>query len=176
MERPNEWISYLPTEPEPERVIMTFSTFAQTIFEQKYAHDVVDGDTVRKETWTETVERVVREVVRPLMPESVADELEQVMIARKFLPGGRYLYASGRILKQVNNCALFSVEDSREGWADLMQRITNTLMTGAGIGVDYSKLRPEGSAIRGTGGTSTGPLALMQMVNEAGRHIMQGGR
>ena len=50
-----------------------------------------------------------------------------------------------------------------------------SLMTGAGIGVDYSAVRAEGEIIRKTGGKSTGPLALMQMVNEAGRHIMQGG-
>jgi ribonucleoside-diphosphate reductase alpha chain len=48
-------------------------------------------------------------------------------------------------------------------------------MTGAGIGVDYSDIRAEGKVIRKTGGFATGPLALMQMVNEAGRGIMQGG-
>jgi ribonucleoside-diphosphate reductase alpha chain len=49
------------------------------------------------------------------------------------------------------------------------------LMTGAGIGVDYSDIRAEGKPIRKTGGTSTGPIALMQMLNECGRGIMQGG-
>jgi ribonucleoside-diphosphate reductase alpha chain len=56
-----------------------------------------------------------------------------------------------------------------------MYKITLTLMTGAGIGIDYSDIRPEGKAIRKTGGFATGPLALMQMVNEAGRGIVQGG-
>lgn len=49
------------------------------------------------------------------------------------------------------------------------------LMTGAGIGSDYSGIRAEGKPIRKTGGVATGPLALMQMVNEAGRGIVQGG-
>lgn len=49
------------------------------------------------------------------------------------------------------------------------------LMTGAGIGVVYSDIRAEGKPIRKTGGFATGPIALMQMVNEAGRGIMQGG-
>src|SRR5690606_26925539 len=66
-------------------------------------------------------------------------------------------------------------EDSREGWADLMQKATMALMTGAGIGVVYSDVRPEGTIIKRTGGKATGPLALMQMLNEAGRGIMQGG-
>jgi ribonucleoside-diphosphate reductase alpha chain len=48
-------------------------------------------------------------------------------------------------------------------------------MTGGGIGVDYSKLRAEGELIKRTGGKSTGPLAILAMVNESGRYIMQGG-
>lgn len=57
-----------------------------------------------------------------------------------------------------------------------MQKITAALMTGGGIGVDYSFLRHKGAKIKRTGGESTGPIALMNMVNEAGRHIMQGGQ
>jgi ribonucleoside-diphosphate reductase alpha chain len=56
-----------------------------------------------------------------------------------------------------------------------MHNASMALMTGAGIGVDYSEIRAEGKPVRKTGGFATGPLALMQMVNEAGRGIMQGG-
>ena len=56
-----------------------------------------------------------------------------------------------------------------------MQKATAALMTGGGIGFDYSKLRESGASIKKTGGHSTGPIALMEMINEAGRHIMQGG-
>ncbi len=70
---------------------------------------------------------------------------------------------------------LLRAEDSREGWADLLQKSSLALMTGAGIGVVYSDIRGEGKQIRKTGGHSTGPLSLMQMLNEVGRGIMQGG-
>jgi len=76
----------------------------------------------------------------------------------------------------TSNCFLFRAEDSRESWADTMQKATAALMTGGGIGIDYSKLRPEGAKIARTGGTSTGPIALMSMINESGRYIMQGGQ
>jgi ribonucleoside-diphosphate reductase alpha chain len=56
-----------------------------------------------------------------------------------------------------------------------MQKGTLALMTGGGIGSDYSEIREEGKLIRKTGGYSTGPIALMNMVNESGRFIMQGG-
>jgi ribonucleoside-diphosphate reductase alpha chain len=137
--------------------------------EQKYAHDL-DG---RKETWPEIAHRVASTVMRSV--NGPWKELESAIAERKFMPGGRYLYASARPFHQVQNCLLMKAEDSREGWADLMQKITMALMTGAGIGVDYTSVRPEGSKIRKTGGKATGPLALMQMINEAGRGIMQGG-
>jgi ribonucleoside-diphosphate reductase alpha chain len=48
-------------------------------------------------------------------------------------------------------------------------------MTGGGIGIDYSRLRPEGKPLSRTGGLSSGPIPLMQMINEVGRGVMQGG-
>lgn len=147
------------------------STFAKTIFENKYAHTKSSG---RKEEWDETSERVIHSVVDKHIPE-IAPPLIKLMKARKFIPGGRYLYAAGRRYQQFNSCFLLSAEDSREGWSDLMGYCTSSLMTGGGIGTVYSKLRGEGCSIGGLGGKSTGPCALMNMVNESGRYIVQGG-
>jgi ribonucleoside-diphosphate reductase alpha chain len=144
------------------------STFAHNIFLQKYS---MNG----QETWTETCRRVTDAVTGQYLPQDLREEILSAMVDRKFIPGGRYLYSAGRQFHQVNNCFLFRAEDSREGWADAMQKATSALMTGGGIGFDYSALRGNGELIRRTGGTSTGPLALMHMVNEAGRYIMQGG-
>lgn len=145
------------------------STFAQNIFLQKYS---MNG----QESWKDTCKRVVEAVTKQYLPADLKEEILKAMVDRKFIPGGRYLYSAGRDFHQVNNCFLFRAEDSREGWADAMGKATSALMTGGGIGFDYSLLRAEGELIRRTGGTSTGPIALMHMVNEAGRHIMQGGQ
>lgn len=147
------------------------SNFAQTVLDHKYAHTKEDGT---KETWEDIAYRVASNVVGPYYPNDVEDVAELIR-SRKLMPGGRYLYATGQKFHQTQNCLLLTVEDSREGWADLMQRVTSGLMTGAGIGVVYSKLRERGAKVKGMGGESTGPTALMQMVNETGRHIMQGG-
>jgi ribonucleoside-diphosphate reductase alpha chain len=48
-------------------------------------------------------------------------------------------------------------------------------MTGGGIGIDYSRLRPAGKALGRTGGTASGPIPLMYAINEIGRNVMQGG-
>lgn len=145
------------------------SKFAHDIFLQKYSKDGV-------ETWADTAKRVTESVCSQLLDNKTKEKIFNSIVERKFIPGGRYLYAAGREFHQTNNCFLFRAEDSRESWADIMQKITASLMTGGGIGVDYSRLREEGSVIRRTGGRSTGPLALMKMTNEAGRFIMQGGQ
>jgi len=149
------------------------SSFANAIMTQKYSHEFKDGT---KETWEDIAERVSRSVLKSVgANKALIGQVKQYIIERKFIPGGRYLYASGRPYHQVNNCLLMRADDSREGWADLMHKNTLGLMTGAGIGTDYSSIRPEGKPIRKTGGFATGPLAAAQMCNEIGRGVMQGG-
>lgn len=143
--------------------------FAQDIYLQKYS---MDG----QETWEQTARRVTESVCQQLVDTKTKEKIFKLILERKFIPGGRYLYSAGRPYHQVNNCFLFRAEDSREGWADAMYKATSSLMTGGGIGFDYSALREEGALVRRTGGKSTGPLALMHMINEAGRYIMQGGQ
>lgn len=142
------------------------SSFADTIYRNKYAHP--------GEEWEDTARRVISTVMSPYFPEDV-EELIQAVIDRKFLPGGRYLYATGKSFHQTQNCLLLTVEDSRESISDLFQRVSSGLMTGAGIGIVWSKLRENGAPVKGMGGTSTGPIAFMKAVNEIGRNIMQGG-
>lgn len=153
--------------------MINMSPFARTIMEQKYSQTKKDGT---KETWEEIAYRVSKHVMKAVnAPKDLVQEIRELIIARKFIPGGRYLHSAGKPFHQVQNCLMLKAEDSRESWAELMQKSTLALMTGAGIGVDYSDVRAEGKVIRKTGGVSTGPLALMQMVNESGRGIQQGG-
>jgi len=151
------------------------SNFAQTIMDRTYSHNI-EGD--RKETWEEIAYRVTKNVMRAVghtMRDKLSQEICRLITERKFLPGGRYLYASGNQFHQVGNCLCLGVHDSREGWSELLMKASMALMTGAGIGVSYSDIRHEGALIRKTGGVATGPISLMQIVNECGRGIMQGG-
>jgi len=151
------------------------STFAKTIMEQKYSQVKKDGN---KETWEEISYRVTKHVMKAVgykMSDKICKDIFEIIKERKFIPGGRYLYSSGKDYHQTQNCLLLRAQDSREGWAELASNATLGLMSGAGIGVDYSELRGEGKLIRRSGGASTGPISLMQMINELGRGIMQGG-
>lgn len=146
--------------------------FASTIVGNKYSHSTGRGN---KEDWYGISDRVVESVVKPFAPRYV-EPLRKAIRARKFMPGGRYLYASGLPFPQVNNCFLFKVdEDSRQGWGRTSDKAINALMTGGGVGIVYTPVRGADLLINGMGGRSTGPCSLMQMINENGRHIIQGG-
>lgn len=150
--------------------------FANTIFRQKYAQGPSD-------TWDALAERLVDDVcgsrqgAQPvLMSDSERAELTEHIKHMRFLPGGRYLYYAGRPYKAYNNCYLLRAEeDTREEWSAVTWRAMSCLMTGGGIGIDYSALRPAGKPLSQTGGVASGPIPLMYAINEIGRNVMQGG-
>lgn len=145
------------------------SHFAETIFQNKYAHEGC-------ETWEKLCDVLVEDVCQDWLTKDEKHTLKGFMRDMKFVAGGRYLYYAGRPNKFFNNCYLLrALEDTREDWANLSWRVENCLMTGGGIGVDYSVYRPSGSKLSRTGGKSSGPISKMLMINEIGRSVMQGG-
>lgn len=145
------------------------SSFSETIFKTKYAHTGC-------ETWSDLARVLVDDVCGDEMSKGDKDTLARYIADLKFLPGGRYIYYAGRPAKFFNNCYLLRAEeDTREDWANLSWKAESCLMTGGGIGVDYSVYRAEGAPLSRTGGKASGPLPKMQMLNEIGRRVMQGG-
>lgn len=148
------------------------SKFSEDIFNHKYRHEGA-------ETWSALAKTLVDDVMSAggdAVTKDDKDTLERYIRELKFIPGGRYLYYAGRPNKFFNNCYLLKAEeDSREDWANLSWKAESCLMTGGGIGVDYSVYRPEGAPIQRTGGQASGPIPKMNMINEIGRRVMQGG-
>lgn len=158
-------------------IVERFKTdFARNIFRNKYAQGPNDS-------WDALADRLVEDVcgtrwgTQPaLMSASDRAELTEHIKAMRFMPGGRYLYYAGRPYKAYNNCYLLRAEeDTREEWSNVTWRAMSCLMTGGGIGIDYSRLRPAGRILSRTGGVASGPLPLMSAINEIGRNVMQGG-
>lgn len=152
------------------------TSFGANIFRFKYAQGPDD-------TWAKLADRLVEDVcgtrwgtLHKLMSDDDRKQLAQYIKEFKFIPGGRYLYYAGRPFKGYNNCYLLRAEeDTREEWSAVTWRAMSCLMTGGGIGTDYSRLRPNGAALKRTGGTASGPIPLMHSTNEIGRNVMQGG-
>lgn len=153
------------------------SKFSEDIFNAKYAHE-------GSETWEKLASQVAHDVVGGALYDrlpletvhELVGEIYKIIRDMKFIPGGRYLYYAGRPNKFYNNCYLLRAEeDTREDWADLSWKAESCLLTGGGIGVDYGVYRPKGAPIARTGGLASGPIPKMEMTNEIGRRVMQGG-
>ena len=145
------------------------SKFSEDIFNTKYSHE--GAETLHELSCT-----LVNDVCQSKLTADEKEELIDHISNLRFIPGGRYLYYAGRDKKFFNNCYLLKAEeDTREDWAKLSWEAESCLMTGGGIGADYSIYRQEGQILKGTGGISSGPIPKMQMINEIGRHVMQGG-
>lgn len=148
------------------------NSFAENIMRQKYSWER-NGSI---ENWENISFRVSKHVMKAVgAKKDLVQEVYKNILNMKFIPAGRYLHSAGKPYHQVQNCIALRAEDSREGWADLMNKAANSLLSGAGIGIDYSDVRPKGRTIRRTGGVSTGTVSLMQSINEIGRCSMQGG-
>lgn len=152
---------------------MTYSPegLASDIFIKRYALHPA-------ETFSEANDRVARHLASAEKGEKIAAThraIADMTNAGLFMFGGRIMYGSGRPRGQLLNCFVVPTADSREGWG---RTASDTLVisgTGGGVGTNYSAVRPRGSLINGTGGTATGAVSLMRVVNAIGEEIKAGG-
>ena len=145
--------------------------FPLDIFKQRYAF-------TKDESFSEACERVARHVSsiehnnkKLVWHERFFEELNE----NRFVPGGRIWYGCGRPKANLINCFVASVEDSREGWGELAKNTIIISGIGGGVGTNYSKIRPRGTKINGTGGKATGAVSLMRIINGIAHEIKAGG-
>ncbi len=154
-----------------------FSSTAQRIFEMKYARTLDNG---KKETWPQTVMRVSQYVAS--IEENEETELAfmaQVYEAihdRLFLPGGRILANAGTGIKNLMNCFVLPIEDSRKSIYDTLGKAAEIFAWGGGIGYNFSDLREKGALVKTTGGEASGPLSFMSLFDQTGEVISQASR
>uniref|UniRef100_A0A6H1ZLW5 Putative ribonucleoside diphosphate reductase n=2 Tax=viral metagenome TaxID=1070528 RepID=A0A6H1ZLW5_9ZZZZ len=128
------------------------------------------------DTWEKLSIQLVTEVCGGLVTSKELKEIKQLIIDKKFIPAGRYLYYAGRDAKFYNNCFMLKAEeDTREEWGNLVNRVLSCLMVGGGVGINYDVIRAKGSILGRTGGTASGVLALMELIDFVGSKVQQGG-
>ena len=128
------------------------------------------------QSWEALVSVLVDEVCGKYLNDKDIANIKEMMISKKFIPAGRYLYYAGRERNFYNNCyAFIAEEDTREEWGKILDRVLSALMTGGGTGINLDVIRAKGSILKGTGGEASGPIALMEIIDYMGTKVRQGG-
>ena len=106
-------------------------------------------------------------------------DVKQLIVDKKFLFGGRILASRGVTDRKVtySNCyVLPRVEDSIEGIYETCRDLAKTFSRGGGVGIQISKLRPNGAPVNNAARTTTGPVSFMSTFSQVSETIAQNGR
>jgi len=98
----------------------------------------------------------------------------QLMATRRFLPNSPTLMNAGRPLGMLSACFVLPLGDSIPEIMETARQIALVQRAGGGIGIDLSRLRPKGSIVRSSGGTTDGPLSFLRMFSGVTEAIQQG--
>jgi len=99
-----------------------------------------------------------------------------LMVGKKFLPNSPTLFNAGAKLSQLSACFVLDIEDSLNSIMDAAKEAALIFQGGGGIGINYSKLRPEGDVVLSTGGIASGPVSFMRIIDTVTDVIKQGGK
>jgi ribonucleoside-diphosphate reductase alpha chain len=112
-------------------------------------------------------------------PRSYKEIREALDRFKYIVPGGSVMYGAGNIYKNVSlsNCvALAGPKDSVTGIFDKGRDMANLFKARAGVGIPLDTLRPDGSMVNNSAGTSTGAWSFANYYSEVCKTIGQQGR
>lgn len=105
------------------------------------------------------------------------DDFRYALDDFKFLTAGRVTAGAGtgRQVTLLNCYVMGDIDDSLGGIHDRLKESAIAMQQGAGIGNNFSTLRPRGELIKSLGSGSSGPLSFMDQWDAMCRSIMSAG-
>ncbi|SRX93024.1 putative ribonucleoside-diphosphate reductase (large subunit) NrdZ (ribonucleotide reductase) [Mycobacterium tuberculosis H37Rv] [Mycobacterium shimoidei] len=105
-----------------------------------------------------------------------AERFSALMRNLEFLPNSPTLMNAGTDLGLLAGCFVLPVEDSLHSIFTTLGHAAEIQRSGGGTGYAFSRLRPAGDRVAGTGGTASGPVSFLQLYDTAASVIAMGGR
>jgi len=104
------------------------------------------------------------------------EKFANLMKEQRFMPGGRTLANSGTANNQLANCFVMPMPDDIEGIFESLKESSILKKYGGGVGFTFGHIRPKGDRVSTTSGAAAGPVALMQLINDASDIYLQAGK
>jgi ribonucleoside-diphosphate reductase alpha chain len=161
----------------PDAHDLEMQAIARAVLLEKYAYgDERDIDDIRRRVAT-----AVAAFEAPGERAKWQDAFYRIQ-GQGFIPGGRINAAAGTGRRStLINCFVQPVGDSISSVADetgiyaALNEAAETMRRGGGVGYDFSRIRPAGSVVAGTGRRASGPVSFMGVFDRSCEAIEAAG-
>jgi len=158
---------------------MDLTNNAKSLLEERYLKKRGEGSEAPRELFR----RVARAVAAADLYYSkstdevcrIEDEFCRMMSDLEFLPNSPTLLNAGSRFGQLSACFVLPIEDSMKGIFTALKDAAEIHKSGGGTGFSFAKLRSSDSKVEGCKASAKGPLAYLELYNQAMDTVEQGG-
>ena len=134
---------------------------------------LIERYALGNEDWKGICKRVSK-----YLANNIDEEVEfyRMMVSKRGIPNSPILMNSGVPNGYLSACSLLPIEDNLVSIMDGIKNAALIQKQGGGTGFNFSKLRPEGSSVKGTGGVASGPVSFLEGYHACSVMVRQGGK
>lgn len=156
-----------------------FEYMRDTLLAERYL--IKEKGETEEQFFNRVTEFVTRENHRDIkiFDDATKNEVYQSLLNGEIIYNSPILMNAGREYELSGACYVLPVNDNltdtKDSILNLQTISAKIFKLGAGVGVDYSKLRPEHTPVR-SGGTSSGPVSFMKLIDTLAEVVKSGGK
>ncbi len=140
----------------------------------KYLYDELNREGAMKVSWSELLRMLEAGEFEGYYQNFL--QYYQLMVSKRFMPNSPTLFNAGTRLGQLSACFVLHIDDNLESIMDAAKHAALIFKSGGGVGINYSRLRPEGDIVFSTFGVASGPVSFMRIIDTVTDVVKQGGK